>query len=117
MEADLVGGEERSLDAHSAEGSGTDASVRVSAEWASPVFELVRFTGGLFYEKLDRVLVGEKVASLYRVISMRVKAVVFACDRGHSPFRRDGVAAHRVDFRDDCNIELGRKIDGCYLRA
>jgi len=38
VEADFVGGEERSLDAHSAEGSSTDASVRVSAEWASPLF-------------------------------------------------------------------------------
>src|SRR5438876_10183085 len=104
MEADLVGGEVRSLDAHSADDSRADSSVSVSAERASPVFMLIRLARGFLYEKLDRVLVGEKIAARYRVIGMRIKTIVFACYRGHSSLSGYGVAAHGVDFRDNRNI-------------
>ncbi len=68
------------------------------------MLKLNRFAGSFFDEKFYRVLVCKKVASLDRVIGVGVKAVVFAGNRGHSSLGGDGVAAHRVDFRDDGDV-------------
>jgi hypothetical protein len=70
MEAYLVCCEEGPLDTHSPEGSSANLSIRVSAERASPVFELIELAWSLLDKELDRVLIGEKVASLYGIVGV-----------------------------------------------
>src|SRR6201988_1765997 len=106
MESDLVGGKKGPLDGHAAEGSGANSSVWVATERATPVFELVGLTWCFLDEKFDRVLVRQKIASLYGVKGVRVKAIIFPCYSGHSAFSGHRVAAHGIHFRNDSHIEL-----------
>src|SRR3972149_12223333 len=68
VKADLVCGEESSLDRHSSEGTDADAPVRVPAERTAPVFQANGFTRRFSDEELHSVLVCEKVPSLARVV-------------------------------------------------
>jgi hypothetical protein len=56
---------------------------------------------------LDCILIAEPIATRDRVAGMFVQAVVWLDDSSRTPFGRDRVATHGVDFRDHRYIALG----------
>ena len=98
VEAGLVGRIKRSLDRHTPEGANTDPSIRIPAPRATPVLELNQLVAGLLDERLDHVLVGEKIAALDGIVAMRIEAIVFAHHCGGSPLGRYGMAAHGINL-------------------
>src|SRR5436309_6637035 len=109
VKAAFVSGEERSVDAHTAERADSDPPVWIAAPGTSPVFELDELVWGLIDEVLDHVLVGNEIAALDGVLEMKVKAIgggltgqaiegVGANDGGGAALGSDGVAAHGVDL-------------------
>src|SRR5262245_58803713 len=101
MEPGLVSGEEGPINAHSTEGSGAHAAVRIAAPGAAPMLQLNQFSGGFFDESLHRILVGQEVSTEDGVLSMEIEAVVLAQDSSRAAFGRHRVAPHRINFRDD----------------
>ena len=83
------------------------SSARVNT--AAPVVELVDVVRRLAREDLDRVLVGEEVGALHRVERVRlgrVRSRVPEC-RVDPALGRAGVAAGRVELRDDSDVGPG----------
>jgi hypothetical protein len=72
------------------------------------VLELDHLARGFLDEGLHHVLIGEEVAAEDRVLGVGVEAVVVAHDRGRPALGGHGVAAHRIDLREDRDGELGR---------
>ncbi len=107
VEADLVGGEPGALRRHAAEGAGGDAAVLVAAPGAAPVLEAGQLLGRLLDEVLDDVLVAEEVRALHGVVAVHLEGVVVAGDGRRAALGGDGVAAHRVDLRDDGDAGVG----------
>jgi hypothetical protein len=56
-------------------------------------------------EVLDAVLVREPVAAADGVVEVQIEAVVRLGHAGRAAFRRAGVAAHRVDLRNQRNAQ------------
>src|SRR5207237_1642890 len=73
-----------------------DPTVSVAAPRAAPVFEAEQFLWCFPDERLDGVLIAQPIATRDGVVAVFVETVVGADDAGGAPFRRDGVAAHRV---------------------
>ena len=95
-----AGGAERPL---------VELSLRVPREDAAPLLELVDVARRLAREDLDRVLVAEVVGALDRVEGVRLGVVVGLVPerRVDAPLRRAGVAAGRVELRDDGHARPG----------
>ena len=115
VEAGLVGGVERSIHGHAAEGADADAAIGIAAPRAAPVLELDDFARRLPDKRFHDVLVGQKVAPEDRVLRVRVEAVVVAHDRRRAALGGHGVAAHGIDLREDGDgepVRLLRRGDG-----
>jgi hypothetical protein len=69
---------------------------------------LDEFSGSLFYEGFDRVLIGKKVSAENGVFGVQVQIVEFAQYRSGASLGGDCVAPHRVDFRDNRDRQLLR---------
>ena len=89
-----AGGAERPL---------VELALGVPREDAAPVLELVDVARRLPGEDLDRVLVAQVVGALHRVEGVRLRVVVGLVPerRVDAALRRAGVAAGRVELRDD----------------
>ena len=98
MEAGLVGSKPRALDLHAAESTHIDVTIRLAAPGAAPMFHLNHLLGAMGNEIVDDVLVAQPVAAGHGIVEMMFQAVVRLHHAGRSPFRRHGVAAHRIDL-------------------
>ena len=56
MEAGLIGGEPGTLDFHAAEATYVDATIRATAPWASPQFQLGHFGWAVVDEIIHNIL-------------------------------------------------------------
>src|SRR5262245_45838614 len=108
MKSRLVRCKKSPIDAHPAEGSDAHAAVRVAAPGTSPMLELDDFSRSLLYKSLDRVLVRHKIRAEDCVLRVKVQIVEFAENGRSSPFSRNRVASHRIDFGDQGNRQLAR---------
>src|SRR5262249_8286519 len=100
MQSRLVGREQGSIDAHSAEGSGADAAVGVATPGTAPVLKLDKLSRSLLDKSLDGILVGYKIGSKNGVLRVQVEAIILAKNCRGSALCGNGVASHRIDFRD-----------------
>ena len=105
VEAGLVGREPGSLDLHAAEGAHVDVSVRRTAPRTTPVLELGQLFRGLLDEVFDDVLLAEPVSAANRVMKVVLQAVRRLLDAGGAAFGSHGVAAHRINLRDQCDLQ------------
>jgi hypothetical protein len=71
------------------------------------VLQLDEFFGDLVDEQLDRVLIGQPVAAADRIVEVIVEAVILFHHAGRSSFRGAGVATHRIDLRQQRDLEVG----------
>src|SRR6266540_3990024 len=83
------------------------AAVGIAGPRAAPMLEPDDLLRTLRDEELDSVLVREEVGAFDRVRRVELKGVVVPHHRGGPALRRDGVAPHRVDLRDEGNRDLG----------
>jgi hypothetical protein len=111
VEAGLVGREPGALDLHAAEGAHVDVAIRRAAPWAAPVLELGQLLGAVGDEVLDHVLLAQPVAATHRVVEVVLEAVGRELDPRRAAFGRDRMAAHRVDLRDQRDLQ--RRIGLC----
>ena len=85
------------------------------------MFEQCQLSRRLLDEVADDVLVAEKVGTLDGVVAVHLETVVFTRDRRGTALRRNGVAAHRIDLRDERNggvgIDLARGDCGAQARG
>ena len=106
-----VGGVDGARRAGGAERALGDPAVLVAREDAAPVLELVDVAGRLAREDLDRVLVAEVVGALDRVERVDLGAVLGRVPerRVDAALGRAGVAARRVQLRDDGDVRARRR--------
>ena len=104
-----VGRVDRARRAGGAERALVELALLVPREDAAPALELVDVARRLAREDLDRVLVAEVVRALDRVERVRLGVVVglVAERRVDAPLRGAGVAARRVELRDDGDAGAG----------
>jgi len=107
VEARLVGGEPRALDLHAAERADVDMAVGAAAPGAAPVLHLHQLAMRLADEVVHHVLFAEPVAARDGVVEVGFQAVVGLRHRGRPALGRHGVAAHRVDLRDQRHLQRG----------
>src|SRR6266545_2866281 len=107
VESDLVRREDGALDGHPAERPLAHAPVGIAGPRAAPMLEPDDLLRTLRDEELDSVLVREEVGAFDRVRRVELEGVVVPHHRGGPALRRDGVAPHRVDLRDEGNRDLG----------
>ena len=83
-----------------------DPAVLGAREDRAPVLELVDVARRLVAEDLDRVLVAEVVGALDRVEGVRLRVVLGGVPerRVDAALGRAGVAARRVELRDDGDV-------------
>ena len=119
-----VGGVDRARRAGGAEGALREPAVVRAREHRAPVLELVDVAGRLAAEDLDRVLVAEVVGALDRVEGVRLGAVLAGVPerRVDAALGRAGVAAGRMELRDDRDVGAGivsfdRGAHACATRA
>ena len=98
MEACLIGGEPGTLDFHTAEATYVDATIRATAPWASPQFQLSHFSWAVVDEIIHDILLTQPVATRYCIVKVIFEAVMILRDSGGAPFCGNGMAAHRVYF-------------------
>ncbi len=96
----LVGREPGPLDLHTAERAYVHMAVVLAAPWASPMLELHHLLGAMGDKIVDGVLLAKPIAAANRVVEMVLQAVVRLHHAGGSAFGGNGVAAHRIDLRD-----------------
>jgi len=101
VKTDLVGRVPGPLGRHAAERARRNGPIFVAAPRAAPVFEQRQLPRRLLDEVLDDVLVAEKVGALDGVVTVHLEVVVVARNRRGTALRRNGVAAHRIDLRDE----------------
>jgi len=106
VKAALVRGVPCSLLLHAAEGPYRDRAVILPGPGTAPVFELHQFTGCLADEILHHLLVTQPVAPADGVVEMHFKRIVSALDARCTAFCRTGVAAHRVNLRNQRHFEV-----------
>ncbi len=101
-----IGGPRR---AGGAEGPLRDPAILGAGEDGAPVLELVDVARSLVAEDLDRVLVAEVVGALDRVVGVRLGVVLGGVPerRVDAALGRAGVAAGRVELRDDRDVGAG----------
>ena len=121
VEAALVRSEPGPFDLHPAEGADVDMTVRGAAPGAAPVFELGQFQGGLLDEQINGVLIAQPVSTRHRVMKMMLEAVALADHPGGTALGGHGMTAHRIDFRNQRNLQsriaLGRGDGGAQAGA
>ena len=110
VEAGLVGGEPRPLRLHPPERTNGHRAIRLPAPRASPVLQPQHLVRGFLDERFHRILVREPVGTRNGVVRMGIQAIASLDDRCRAAFRRDGVAAHRVDLGDHGNAEVGVRL-------
>ncbi len=98
MEAGLIGGEPGTLDFHAAEATYVDATIRATAPWASPQFQLGHFGWAVVDEIIHDILLTQPVATRYCIVKVIFEAVMILRDSGGAPFCSNGMATHRVYF-------------------
>ena len=107
VEAGFIGGKPRPLDLHAPEGADVDFSFRRTAPWASPVFKLCQLNGCLLDEIFDNILLAQPVAAADSVVEVVVQVIFFLLDACRAAFGGYGMAAHRIDFRYQCDFQCG----------
>ena len=112
VEAAAVGGEPGPFDLHAAEGAHVDVAVRLAAPRAAPMLELDHLGRAAADEELDDVLLAEPVAAVHRVVEVVVERIVRLDHARRPAFRRDRVAAHGQDFRDESDRQRRVRLGG-----
>ena len=107
VESAFIGGKPSALDLHPAERPHVDVAVSLAAPGTAPVLELDHFFGAVRDEIIDNVLVAQPVAARDGVVEMILEGVVRPHHAGGATLGGDGMAAHRVDFRDQRDLESG----------
>ena len=69
------------------------------------MFELGQFDRCLLDEVLDDILLAQPVAAAHGVVEMIIEAVIRTLDPSRATLRRHGVAAHRIDLRDQRDLQ------------
>ncbi len=110
--AGLVGPVAAAGIAGAAEGPLGDAAVVVAAERAAPMVHLVDHPDGVLGHLHDGVLVAQIVAAFHRVEGVLLPGVVHAARvvgqrRVDAALRGAGVAAGRMDLREDGHVDAG----------
>lgn len=82
MEAGLIGGEPGALDFHAAEATYVDATIRATAPWASPQFQLGHFGWAVVDEIIHDILLTQPVATRYCIVKVIFEAVMILRDSG-----------------------------------
>jgi hypothetical protein len=100
VKAGLVGSEPGSLDLHPAKRANVDMAVILAAPRAAPMLELHHLLGAMGDKIIDRILLAKPIAAGNRVVEMMLQAVVRLHHAGGPAFGSDGVAAHRIDLRN-----------------
>ncbi|AFH15301.1 hypothetical protein KO11_01550 [Escherichia coli KO11FL] len=90
MEAGLIGGEPGALDFHAAEATYVDATIRATAPWASPQFQLGHFGWAVVDEIIHDILLTQPVATRYCIVKVIFEAVMILRDSGGAPFCSNG---------------------------
>lgn len=85
MEAGLIGGEPGALDFHAAEATYVDATIRATAPWASPQFQLGHFGWAVVDEIIHDILLTQPVATRYCIVKVIFEAVMILRDSGGAP--------------------------------
>lgn len=85
MEAGLIGGEPGTLDFHAAEATYVDATIRATAPWASPQFQLGHFGWAVVDEIIHDILLTQPVATRYCIVKVIFEAVMILRDSGGAP--------------------------------
>ena len=106
----LIRSEPGPLDFHATEGAHVDMAVRLAAPRASPVLHLHKFIVGVVDEVLDNILLAQPVTARHGIVEVGVEAVVRLRDRGGAALRRHGVAAHRINLRNQRHAQRGIRL-------
>ncbi len=85
MEAGLIGGERGTLDFHAAEATYVDATIRATAPWAPPQFQLGHFGWAVVDEIIHDILLTQPVATRYCIVKVIFEAVMILRDSGGAP--------------------------------
>lgn len=85
MEAGLIGGEPGALDFHAAEATYVDATIRATAPWAPPQFQLGHFGWAVVDEIIHDILLTQPVATRYCIVKVIFEAVMILRDSGGAP--------------------------------
>jgi hypothetical protein len=117
MEAAAVGCEPGPLDFHAAERADIDVAVGLAVPRAAPVLELNHLRRAAADEKFDHILLAQPVAAVNGVVEVVVERVILTDHARRAALRGNRVAAHRQDFRNECDGERGIRLSGRDGRA
>lgn len=59
------------------------------------------------HEMVDYILLTQPIAASDGIMEVVIKGVVILSDSSGTPFSGDRMAAHRVNFKDQCDFKLG----------
>ena len=113
MEAAAVGCEPGPLDFHAAEGADIDVAVGLAVPGTAPMLELDHLRRAAADEELDHVLLAQPVAAVNGVVEVVVERVVRPDHARRAALRRNRMAAHRQDFRNERDGEGRVRLGGC----
>src|SRR3990172_10354140 len=105
VESGLVGGKPGAHLFHTAERTNGYSAVGLAAPGTPPTFQAKERLGGFLDEGFHSVLIRKPVPARDSVVRVLVEAVVRTDRSRRPPFRRDGVASHRVHLRDHGNAK------------
>ena len=110
VEAGLVGCVPGSFYFHAAEGPYGNMTVRLATPGATPVLYARQLSRCFVNEQVDRILIAEPVSAGDGIVKMIIETVVALDYSGGAALGGNGVAAHRIDLGDQCDLQGWRSL-------
>ncbi len=105
VKAGLVGGEPGPLDLHATESTHVDMAIRRPAPRTSPVLQLGQFFRAVRHKVVDDILLAQPVPAMNGVVEVILQTVGRLLDTGRAAFGSHRVAAHRINFRNQRDLQ------------
>src|SRR5436190_402487 len=106
MEASLISSKPGALDPHSTKRTHRHMTIRLTVPGTSPMFQLDEFRRSSLHKQLDHILISQPVSAGDRILHMVFEAIILFDDPGSAALGGYRVTAHRIDFRNDRDVEL-----------
>ncbi len=106
MEAGFISGKPGAFDLHPAEAAHVDRTVFFAAPRAAPKLQLRHLLRTVLNKVVDHRLLAQPVAARYGVVKVGIEAVLLLGHGGSPALGGNRVAAHRIDFGNQRNLQF-----------